>query len=449
MNQNTVVMKKTMLLILFCWLSVYCRAQTQIDPKAIKEKMEWFADAKLGIFIHAGIYSVNGIDESWSFHNKKISYTDYMKQLSGFTLKKYDPASWADLVKESGARYAVITTKHHDGVAMYDTKQDNLSIVKAAPANRDMVKPFFEELRKRGIKCGAYFSLIDWSHPNYPGFLKDSSRYAVQKDYDRWNNFRTFFQGQITEINNMFKPDLWWFDGDWEHSAEEWEAEKVRHIILSKNPAAIINGRLQGYGDYNTPEQNFPVIRPPFNWWELCMTINDNWGYQQADQNWKTPYEIITIFADVVANGGNLLLDIGPKEDGTIPDQEVNVLKELGAWNKKHAEAIFNTIGGIPAGHFYGPTTLSKDSTTLYLFVAGKTSGQLMLKGLDCKINEISVLGNGTKLTHKVVGKISWSPVPGLVYIDLPDGVQDKYMTVLKLKLDKPVKLYRGQGGLK
>jgi len=442
------MIRKSTLGIIICFTIGLCHAQIKIDPKTIADKMHWFEDAKLGIFIHAGIYSVNGIDESWSFHNKKIGYADYMKQLKGFTLSKYDPAGWADLIKESGARYAVITTKHHDGVAMYNTKQSDLNIVKATPANRDMVKPLFDELRKRDIKCGAYFSLIDWSNKFYPGFLKDSSRYDVQNDYDRWNTFRMFFQGQITEIANTLKPDLWWFDGDWEHSAEEWEAEKVRHIILSRNKNAIINGRLQGYGDYTTPEQNFPVTRPPFNWWELCMTINDNWGYQPQDQNWKTPYEIITIFVDAVANGGNLLLDIGPKEDGTIPDQEVNVLKELGAWNKKNGEAIFGTKAGLPAGHFYGASTMSKDSATLYLFVPAKTVGTLMIKGLDNKIEDITVVGNGAKLTPKVVGKISWSKVPGLVYIELPENVQDKYMTVLKVKLDKPVKLYRGEGGL-
>jgi len=440
-------MKKIILFFIAC-IAFAGHAQTKIDPKTIATKMKWFEDAKLGIFIHAGIYSVDGIDESWSFHNKKISYNDYMKQLKGFTLKKYDPVAWADLIKESGAKYAVITTKHHDGVAMYDTKQNNLSIVKKTPANQDMVKPLFEELRKRDIKCGAYFSLIDWSNPNYPGFLKDSSRYDLNRDYDRWNTFRLFLQGQITEINNMYKPDLWWFDGDWEHTAEEWEAERIRYIITSKNPNAIINGRLQGYGDYNTPEQNFPVTRPPFNWWELCMTINDNWGYQPNDKNWKTPYEIISIFADVISNGGNLLLDIGPKEDGTIPDEEVNVLKELGAWNKLHAEAIFDTKAGLPNGHYYGPSTLSKDSTTLYLFVPEKNNGEVMIKGLDNKIQDITVLGSDTKLTPKVVGKISWSPVPGLVYIDVSDKLKDKYMSVLKIKLDKPLKLYRGQGGL-
>ena len=443
-------MKKIVTLAWACMLAFIPMAgnsQKNVDPKEIKDKMQWFGDAKLGIFIHAGIYAVDGIDESWSFHNKKISYADYMKQLNGFTLKKYDPAYWAELIQESGARYAVITTKHHDGVAMYDTKMNDLSIVKKTPAKRDMIKPFFEELRKRNIKCGAYFSLIDWSNYNYPGFLNDSTRYNIAADYDRWNKFRTFFQGQIKEVSTMFNPDLWWFDGDWEHSAEEWESQKVRSIILSHNEKSIINGRLQGYGDYETPEQNFPVSRPAYNWWELCMTTNDNWGFHH-DNHWKTPYEVITIFVDAVSNGGNLLLDMGPREDGTIPDEQVNVLKELGAWNKKNGEAIFNTVGGLPQGHFYGPTTLSKDSTTLYLFVPANANGQVMIKGLNNKIEEVTVVGNGTKLQSKIVGKISWSPVPGLVYIDVPATVNDKYVTVLKVKLDKPLSLYKGHGGL-
>jgi alpha-L-fucosidase len=438
---------KKNLAVVFMLLSVSpAFPQSKINPDEIRAKMQWFADAKLGIFIHVGIYSVNGIDESWSFHNKKISHADYMKQLNGFTLKHYDPAQWADLIKESGARYSVITTKHHDGVAMYDTKMNDLSSVKSTPAHKDLIKPFFDELRKRDIKCGAYYSLIDWSYPDYPGFLKDSSRYKVENDYERWNRFRQFFQGQIKEIGKALNPDLWWFDGDWEHSAEQWESEKIRNIILTNNPKAIINGRLQGYGDYETPEQNFPVSRPKFNWWELCMTTNDNWGYQD-DNNWKTPYEVITIFVDVVSNGGNLLLDMGPKEDGTIPARQVNVLRELGAWNKKNGEAIYNTIGGIPQGHFYGPTTLSKDSTILYLFLHGQADGTIMLKGLKNKIEDITVVGNAAKLSYKIVGKISWSPVPGLVYIDVPESVLDKYVTVLRVKLDTPVKLYRGQGG--
>lgn len=441
-------MKRLLVLGAFAMqLLTTANAQQKTNPEEIKEKMQWFADAKLGIFIHWGIYSVNGIDESWSFHNKKISYPDYMQQLKGFTASNYDPQAWADLIKASGARYAVMTTKHHDGVALWDSKYSKLDVANSTPAKRDVLTPFYAALRRDSIKCGAYFSLIDWSHNDYPQFLKDSNRYDIKAQPERWQRFLKYYEGQMAEVMTKFNPDLWWFDGDWEHSPEEWEAPKMRNMLTTHNPKTIINGRLQGYGDYETPEQNFPVSRPKYHWWELCMTINNNWGWQPQDNNWKTPFEIITIFVDAVSNGGNLLLDIGPKADGTIPAEEVTMLKELGAWNQRNGEAVFNTNAGIPQGHFYGPTTLSKDSSTLYLFLPAKTSGQVMVKGLTNKIESITMLGSGQQLTHKVVGKISWSPVPGLVFIDVPEQGQDKYITVLKLKLDKAVKLYRGQGG--
>jgi alpha-L-fucosidase len=423
-------------------------AQQKINPDSIRSKMQWFGDAKLGIFIHWGMYSVNGIGESWSFHNREIGYRDYMNQMQGFTASKYDPARWASLIKESGARYAVITTKHHEGMALWPTKQNHLNVVKNTPAGRDLLAPFYKELDKQGIKRGAYFSLIDWSYSDYPAVLKDSNRYDAAKDPERWKRFQNFFQSQINEVNTAYKPDLWWFDGDWEHSAEEWQSEKVRKEILTMNPSAIINGRLQGYGDYETPEQNFPVSRPKYNWWELCMTINNNWGYQPKDTAWKTPFEIITLFADVVSNGGNLLLDIGPRADGTIPEQDVHVLKELGKWNQKHEEAIFGSLPGLPQGHFYGPTTISKDSMSVYLFLPGGSVGNVIVKGLDNQVKDVQVVGTNYHPVAKVVGKISWSPVPGLVFIDVPEKYKDPYMTVLKLKLDKKLKLYRGQGGL-
>jgi alpha-L-fucosidase len=422
-------------------------AQQKADHASIRQKMEWFEDAKLGIFIHWGIYAVNGIDESWSFHNRKVSWPDYMKQLKGFTASRYDPESWADVVLDAGARYAVITTKHHDGVALWDTREKHYDVVDNTPAKRDLLAPFFSAIRKRGIRAGAYFSLIDWSHPDYPGFLRDSGRYAIADDYPRWQRFRHFLQGQLREVNEKFSPDLWWFDGDWEHNAEEWESQRIRHDLLRSNPKTVINGRLAGHGDYETPEQNIPVSRPQYAWWELCMTTNNNWGYQPADTNWKTPYEIISIFVDVVSHGGNLLLDIGPREDGTIPSAQLGILKELGAFNRQNGEAIFGSRAGMPEGHFFGPTTLSKDSTKLYLFVAGNSEGPLLVKGLDNRISSIRVVGNGRKLTHKVVGKISWSPVPGLVFIDLPREAQTRYMTVLELTLDKPMRLYSGRGG--
>jgi alpha-L-fucosidase len=439
---------KFVLFLCLLLINVSVFSQAKINPDSIENKMQWFADAKLGIFIHWGIYSVDGIDESWSFHNKKISFEDYMKQLKGFTASKYDPEKWATLIKESGARYAVLTAKHHDGVALWPTKQDHYNVVKNTPAKRDLLKPFYKALDKQGIKRGVYYSLIDWSYPDYPAFLKDSNRYKIADAPERWKKFQQFNEAQIDEINESYKPDLWWFDGDWEHSAEEWQAKKIRQNILALNPSAIINGRLLGYGDYETPEQNFPVTKPGYRWWELCMTMNNNWGYHPDDTNWKRPFEIISIFADVVSNGGNLLLDIGPKADGTIPEEDVYVLKELGKWNAKNGEAIFNTIAGLPQGHFYGATTLSKDSTVLYLFLPDQKAGNVMIKGLLNQIKDVQVLGTNQHLSSKVVGKISWSPVPGLVFINVPDSLKDPYMTVLKITLDGPVKLYRGKGGL-
>jgi alpha-L-fucosidase len=436
-------------------------AQERIAPDSSAGKMQWFQDAKLGIFIHWGIYSVNGVDESWAFFNKKMSHADYMKQLNGFTASNYDPAAWADLIQRSGAKYAVITTKHHDGVAMYDTRSPGLqsnipprrSVVNGAPAKRDVIAPLFDELRKRSIKCGAYYSLIDWSDHNYPAFTKDSTRYAVSDAPARWQLFRDFYQGQINEISTQLDPDLWWFDGDWEHSAEEWEAAKVRTMILEKNPKAIINGRLQGYGDYATPEQNIPVETPKTPAWELCMTLGEQWGWQPWDTAYKSTHDLIHIFADVIGHGGDLLLGVGPKEDGTFTSGQVSRLEDLGMWTRKHAEAIYGTRAGLPNGHFFGPSTLSPDSTTLYLFLANGMSGSVEIKGLVNKILQVEVVGSDANrgdamtLNHRVVGKISWSKVPGLVFIDVPQEASDPWMTVLKVKLDGPVRLYRGEGG--
>ncbi len=429
-------------------LSMNVLGQQLIPTDSIKNKMQWFEDAKLGIFIHWGIYAVNGVSESWSFHNKRISYPDYMSQLKGFTGSSYNPQQWADLIKFSGARYAVITTKHHDGVALWNTKANDLNVVKKTPFKKDALAPFYAALRNNGVKCGAYFSLLDWSSPDYPAFLKDSNRYSIEKQPEKWQKFLKSNDLQLSEIMQNYKPDLMWFDGDWEHNAKEWNALKLRNMLLSYNPNLIINGRLAGYGDYETPEQNFPVSRPAFKWWELCMTTNESWGYQQSDTIWKSPYQIITIFVDAVANGGNLLLDIGPKADGTIPQEQINILQELGKWNHKNGEAIFDTKPGLPLGHFYGPTTMSKDSTTLYLFLHGKTNGQIMLKGIRNQVKAVSVVGVEKPLNYQVVGKISWSPVPGLIYIDVPESQNDQYVTVIRVKLDGPVKLYRGKGGL-
>lgn len=371
-----------------------------------------------------------------------------MQQIKGFNAENYQAAEWAKLIKESGAKYCVITAKHHDGVALYDTKMNGLSIPKKSPAKRDVLSPFVQALKNEQLKVGIYYSLIDWSHPDYPGFTKDSSKYVLSNEPLRWQKFSKFLHGQIQELSSTYQPDLWWFDGDWEHTAQEWQAKEIREGILKAKPSAIINGRLQGYGDYATPEQNFPVSKPTEQAWELCMTINDNWGYRSIDTNYKTAYELISIFADCIGYGGNLLLDIAPKSDGTFPDKQKFLVKELGKWTDKHAEAIYATTAGLPQGHFYGASTLSKDSMSLYLFVNNSHAKSVYVKGLKNKILKAEILGTTQDINPKIVGKIYWSSVPGLVYFDIPQTAQDTYITVVKLSLDKPLELYNGKGGL-
>jgi alpha-L-fucosidase len=429
-------------LLLAAPFGVNAQAPSRADSTRA-DRLSWFRDARLGIFIHWGIYAVDGIDESWSFFNKYVSYEDYMEQLGGFNAEKYDPGFWADLIRRSGARYAVLTAKHHDGVALWDTRESDLNVVDRTPAGRDLIAPFVESLRAQGLRVGLYFSHIDWSHPDYDVFRRDEYRY--RDDPERWETFLRFHRAQVREITTGFEPDLLWFDGDWEHSAEEWRARDLRDSLLVWQPGVIVNSRISGYGDYATPEQGLPIA-PPAGAWELCMTMNDSWGYQEHDQNYKTPYQIIGIFSDVLGMGGNLLLDIGPRADGTIPEKQVATLDVLGRWTDKHAEAIYGTVAGLPPGHFYGPTTLSEDLETLFLFLPHRPAGPVVVKGLKNEINRIRIVGNGTKLESKVIGKAYWSEVPGLLYIDVPEEELDEHMTVIALQLKGKVSLYREDG---
>lgn len=399
-------------------------------------KMDWFGDAKLGIFIHWGIYSVNGISESWSFFNNYLNHEAYMKQLNGFTAAQYNPQQWVQLIKESGARYAVITTKHHDGVALWNTKMPGaVSTMNKSTAKRDLITPFVSELKKSGLKTGLYFSLPDWSFPDYDVFTREQKRYTLKEQPERWNTFLTYYQGQLQELSTQFKPDLLWFDGDWEHSSAEWQTDKVRKMLFSQNPALIINSRLDAHGDYETPEQGIPIVSPSSPYWELCYTMNDSWGYQPYDRHYKSANMIIQTLVDCISMGGNLLLDIGPKADGTIPAEQVAILKSLGRWTSKHREAIYGTRSGIAKGHFNGKTALSKDEKTLYLYLDGRRPQGTLLKGIASEIANTDVIG--------YAGNITYTPLSGNDYlITIPDAAYDKDITVIRVRLKSPIRLH-------
>ena len=414
----------------------------------------WFPAAKLGIFIHYGIYAVDGVRESWSLFDGSVPREKYLEQLDGFTASRYDPRGWADLFARAGARYAVLTAKHHDGFALWDAPYSDLDAVRRTPAARDLLAPYADAVREQGLKVGMYFSHADWNHPDYatvgneyePERPWNSLAYPPpgQQDRARWERFRTEYHAQVIDLVTRFRPDLMWFDGEWERSDEQWGARELGDAIQRIGPHTVFNGRLRTHADYATPEQAVPFTAPTGPW-ELCLTINDSWGYQGRDQNWKTPRQIVRYFAETIGLGGNLLLGVGPRADGTIPDEAVQRLEGLGRWAAKHAAAVYDTVTGLPPGHFYGPTTLSADRRTLHLICVEDPREHLALRGLASKVKRVTVLGSGTELPFRKDDGLD--DIPGHTWIEAPTAADiDPAATVLSVELDGELALYTGAG---
>lgn len=409
----------------------------------------WFTDAKLGIFIHWGIYAVDGVQESWSFYDDIVPHDRYMSQLERFTGAEYDPKAWADLFARAGAKYAVLTSRHHDGVALWDTAYGDLNL------GRDYLGPYAEALREKDLKVGFYYSHSDWNHPDYASTRKpgrppelEDNRYsevaAEDEDLDAWERFIAYRDGQIRELASRYRPDLMWFDGEWDRSEEQWRIPELAALIRSYVPDVVFNARMLSEGDYATPEQGAPIV-PPDGPWELCLTINDSWGYQHHDHNHKSLAQLIRYFTETIGGGGNLLLDVGPMEDGTIPQPQVERLEGLGEWIRKHAEAVYATVRGLPAGHHYGPSTLSADRRTLYLTLFDIPRAEIGVRGLATAVRKVTVLGTGTELGHRVVGGLH--DAVGVLWIDPPaEADLDPYATVLAVELEGELELYRGSG---
>ena len=416
--------RKISLFVLLASACLNVSAQNNVST----QKMDWFEDAKLGIFIHWGIYSVDGISESWSFFNNYINHDNYIKQLNGFTAKDYKPKEWAKLIKEAGAKYTVITTKHHDGISMWNTKADKaITTLQDAAAKQDVITPFVKAIQEEGLHTGLYYSLPDWSHPYYDVFTRNRKRYELKGEPTRWDNYVKYYQKQLTELSEQYKPESLRSARDWEHHAKEEKAKEILNLLRKYNPNIIINSRLNHHGDYDTPEQGIPVTRPDAKFWELCYTMNDSWGYQPFDKKYKSPNMIIRTLVDYISMGGNLLLDIGPKADGTIPDEQLNILKQLGRWTHKHAAAIYGTRAGIPFANYGGKSALSKDGKTLYLYVY-EQKPELQLKGLvnHSAIKGISVVGDAS-------AKVSLKSENGTVRVDLTKVNFDQDVTVIAL----------------
>ncbi len=418
----------------------------------------WFSDAKLGIFVHWGIYAVDGVAESWSFFHGDVSERDYFAQCAGFTASRYDPAAWADLFARAGARYAVLTARHHDGIALWDSDANPNTVVARTPAGRDLLGPYCEAMRARGLKVGLYYSHLDWTHPDYatlrpeglprpihPGY--DPRGYAFAKpgeeNPERWARYLRFHRAELEELSTRYGPiALYWFDGEWERRPEDYDMAGLRGELQAWQPEAVFNGRLTGHGDYATPEQGVPIVAPEGPW-EFCVTLNDSWGYQGRDAHWKSADRVVRMFAETIGMGGNLLLDVGPREDGTIPAEAVERLEALGAWIRTHEAAVYGTRAGLPAGLFYGASTRSADGRTLHLVLFDAPRGPIAVKGLRTRPASARHLASGEPLAVEAVGGMEDAPP---VYWISPPTTLDDHATVVTLEFQTPLEVYFGRG---
>lgn len=415
----------------------------------------WFRDARYGLMIHFGSYSLTGWEAAWPLVWGALSYGQADALADRFDPKRYDPAAWAALAAEAGMKYAVLTAKHHDGFALWDTRLSEYSAPRRA-AGRDLVGPYVEAFRAAGLRVGLYFALPDWHHPDYPVAIANPSPRRVRPasalppgapesiaaDPERWERYLAFMHGQVRELCTMFGSiDLIWFDGDWEHTAAEWRSHELVAMIRDLQPGIVINDRLgeRGIGDYGTPEQFIP-LEPLDGDWETCMTINETWAYDPTDRAYKSCSELIATLGDIVARGGNLLLNVGATGDGEIPPAFSSRLRLMGSWLRENGDAIYGAGRGLPLGAYHGPSTAKGDR--LFLHVLGRPAeDEVRVLALDRRVLDVRLLASGRPL--------EWAPdrahprdalrnPPHVspLRIRLPFALHDPFDTVIELQLE-------------
>jgi alpha-L-fucosidase len=339
--------------------------------------MGWWRDAKFGMFIHWGVYSVpagyykdqpvKGIGE-WIMNKGKIPMTEYQQFAKDFTADKFDASQFVATAKNAGMKYIVITSKHHDGFAMFDTKVNGWNIVQATPFKQDPLKALAEECRKQGMKLGFYYSQAqDWNN----GGSAAGGKWDKAQEHDMDDYIDKTAIPQIQEILTNYGADtpavVWW---DTPTDMTKERAARIDAVIQKLRPGLIQNNRLGGgiKGDTETPEQHIPPQGYPGRDWETCMTLNDTWGFKKDDQNWKSLETVIHNLCDIASKGGNYLLNVGPDSHGEIPTESVKRLAEVGTWMKVNGAAIYGSTAtpfGAEAGAF-SPTEKDKKGQPLF-----------------------------------------------------------------------------------
>jgi len=394
-------MKKFHLGVLFI---VFINSFLCYNSSAQNDKIAWFRDAKFGIFIHWGLYSQIGYTE-WCQNHFEMQADDYVTLAKTFNPIKYDANAWTSLIKASGAKYCVITSKHHEGFSMYDTRFSDYSIMQT-PYKKDVLGMLANTLKKEKINFGIYYSVMDWHHPDYL-----PRRYFDRRSVSTANfaNYKIFFKNQVGELIDNYQPKLMWFDGEWENTHDSLETVDIVNMMRLKQPDILFNNRLSrfSHGDFRTPENIVPATGlkdekgNPIAW-EVCHTINDSWGYDPYSNEFLSERDLIRMLIDIVSKGGNLLLNIGPKPDGSIQTEFIERLNGLGKWLSKNGESIYGTDASIfPNLPFYGRSTTKGNKIFLHVFMQPK-NGILPIPMLKNKIAKVYTLVDSKPLNYKI-----------------------------------------------
>lgn len=349
------------------------------------QRMKWWHEAKFGMFIHWGLYSVLGRHE-WVMENEAIPVAEYEQLARQFKPKPNAARDWAKLARRAGMKYMVMTTKHHEGFCLFDTKLTNYCAPKQGPG-RDLVREYVDAARAEGLRFGFYHSLMDWHHPDGARCLQDQA--ARQR-------FVAYIHGQIRELlTNYGKVDVLWYDVPWPLEADGWESEKMNQMVFQLQPEIIVNNRNKLPGDFSTPEQRIQAEEGSRSW-ESCMTMNDSWGYQASDDAWKTPKQVVRNLITCARDGGNYLLNIGPKPDGSIPEESVRILTSVGQWMDRNGSTIYGAERSQVRRSNYASFT--RKGNTLYVHVHFWPGRTVVVPGLMTQVKSARLLSSGQKV---------------------------------------------------
>jgi alpha-L-fucosidase len=409
----------------------------------------WFDEARLGLFVHWDHASQQGLELSWPLvggipvlpHLRPVAVAQYHASAATFDPQAWDPKALAAAARQAGMGYAVLTTKHHSGYCLWPTETCDWSIARS-PYRGDLVGEFAEAVRGEGLRVGFYFSLSDWHHPDYPAFTEADKPYVLGSSPPRspaasWERFLEVMFAQVRELLTGYGPvDLFWFDGGWERPTE-WRAADLEAMIRELQPGILINDRLPGFGDYATPEQFIPPT-PPAGRWETCLTMNESWGYNPADTHYKSGRALVHTICEVAGRGGNLLLNVSPRGDGSLPPEQAARLAAIGRWMDGRREAIVGTVAGLEPWQFYGPST--RAGQTIYLHLLYRPYDTVTVRGLPVRrVRAVRELGSGEALafTTRTGVMESFLPDPaGEVTITVPARLVDEDATVLALDVE-------------